>query len=66
MKFRSYVPVKVKTHLYVDEAGLQRSGPNGEIMNHNTCDSPKCPAKQEGRGAKSIPTDYIISDMLAI
>lgn len=39
MKFRSYVPVKVKTHLYIDEAGLQRSGPNGEIMNHNICDS---------------------------
>lgn len=57
MKFRNYIPVKVKTHLYIDEAGFQRSDPNGEIINHTTCDLPKCSAKQEGRGAKSIPTD---------
>lgn len=63
MKFRNYIPVNVKTHLYIDEARLQRSGPNDEIINYNTCDSPKCPAKQEGRGAKSILTDYINSDL---
>lgn len=55
MKFRNYIPVKVKTHLYIDEAGFQRSDPNGEIINQSlvtTCDLPKCSAKQEGRGAK--------------
>lgn len=66
MKFRNYIPIKVKTHLDIDEAELQRSDPNDEIINHNTCDSPKCPTKQDGRGTKSTPTDYIHSEMLAI
>lgn len=66
MKFRKYIPVKVETHFYIYEAGLQRPDTNDEIISHNRCDSPKCPVKQEGRGAKSIPTDHIHSETLAI